>query len=265
MPSTSIGQSISAQARIIYACATRLLQMKTRESPLGVFSLLLEPIATIGVMTLVFSYVRFRVPRLGDYIMIFLMTGILPISLFRQGIIGADSGFMRLRRLLVMPQIQPTDLMLAGVMLSLLVLWTLFVSFTVFFHYVYDMEWPENLIFCFIPAFCNAMFGYGVGMINMVIKTWWRYWGTLFGIAMAPIGIMSGMFYTVENMPLQVQKILYYNPLMHSTELVRTYYFWEYNSTFFDPFYYYGFTFGALLVGLMCERFFRYRLLHQKH
>jgi len=264
VPSTSIGHSLSAQVRIIYACAGRLLQAKTRESPIGIFSVLIEPVATIGVMTLVFSYVRFRVPTLGDYLMIFLMTGILPISVFRQSIAGAETGFLRLRHLLVMPQIQPTDLMVAGVMNTLIILWSLFIAFTLFFHYFYAMEWPENMIFCFIPAFCNAMFGFGVGMINMVIKTWWRYWGTIFGILIGPIGILSGMFYTIDRMPQKVQDILFYNPLMHSTELVRTFYFYEYNSSFFSPLYYYGTTFGTLGVGLMCERMFRYRLLHQK-
>lgn len=261
---TSIGHSISTQARVSYACGARLLGQKTRETPLGIFSAWVEPLATIFIMTLVFSSVRFRVPTLGDWLMIFLMTGILPISVWRQSVIQGDSAVQRLRRVFVMPQIQPVDAMFAGVMTSLLVIWTLFLGITFFFVLVYDMDWPQNLVFCFIPAFTNTMMALGFAMINLVIKTWWRYWGVVFATVTGPIGIMSGMFYTIDRMPKQVQDILYYNPLMHSTELVRTYYFKEYTSTFFDPLYYYGFSFGILLVGLMCERLFRYRILHLK-
>lgn len=258
---TSIGQSLNSQVRVIYACANRLLRGKTRETPLGIFSVLIEPMATICIMTLVFTNVRFRVPKLGEYLMIFLMTGILPISVWKQSIAQTEQAFQKLRQLLVMPQVQPTDIMVAGMMNALIILATLFLSITLFFHYVYDMDWPQNLIFCFIPAICNALFGFGICLFNMVVKTWWRYWGTIFGVITAPVGIMSGMFYTIETIPPQAQYILYYNPLMHSTELIRTYYFYEYTSTFFDPYFYYGSTLGTFMVGLMCERVFRYRIL----
>lgn len=261
MATTSIGQSLTSQVRVIYACASRLLKLKTRETPLGMFSVLIEPIATICIMTLVFANVRFRVPRLGDYLMIFLMTGILPITVWKQSLTQTEQAFMKLRQLLVMPQVQSTDIMIAGMMNALIILSSLFLGFTLFFHYVYDMDWPQNLIFCFIPGICNALFGFGLCLINMVIKTWWSYWGTVFGVITAPVGVMSGMFYTIENIPQQAQWVLWYNPLMHSTELIRTYYFYEYTSTFFSPYYYYGTTLGSFMVGLMCERFFRYRLI----
>ena len=203
-------------------------------------------------------------PTLGDWLMIFLMTGILPITVFRQSVTQGAAAVNKLRRVFVMPQVLPFDAMVAGVLTALLIIWTLFMGITIFFVLFYDMRWPQSLVLCFVPAFSNTMLGLGFAMLNLVIMTWWKYWGTVFSTLTAPIGIMSGMFYTIDRMPKQVQDILYYNPLMHSTELVRTYYFKEYTSTFFDPLYYYGFSFGILLVGLMCERLFRYRILHLK-
>jgi len=261
MAASSIGESLTSQVRVIFACCSRLLKSKTRETPLGIFSVLVEPIATICIMTLVFANVRMRVPRLGDYLMIFLMTGILPITVWKQSIAQTEQAFQKLRQLLVMPYVQPTDTMVAGMLNALIIISGLFLGMTLFFHYVYDMDWPQNLIFCFIPAICNALFGFGLCLINLVIKTWWKYWGTIFSVITAPVGIMSGMFYTIEYIPVQARWVLWYNPLMHSTELVRTYYFHEYTSTFFSPYYYYGTTLGTFLVGLMCERFFRYRIV----
>lgn len=262
---STIGFSISAQARVIFACASRMLYQKTRETPLGPASALVEPLATIGIMTLVFSNIRFRVPSLGDWLMIFLMTGILPITVFRQSIQQGVASVKKLNRVFVMPQVQPLDAMFAGVFTSLLIVWTLFMGITIFFVIFYGMRWPQNIVLCFIPAFSNMMLGLGFAMINLVIMTWWKYWGTVFATLTGPIGIMSGMFYTIDRMPKQVQDILYYNPLMHSTELVRTFYFHEYTSTFFDPYYYFGTTYGVLFVGLICERVFRYRILHNKN
>jgi len=60
--------------------------------------------------------------------------------------------------------------------------------------------------------------------------------------------------------PPQVLGILYWNPFFHSTDLCRSYFFPDYTSDFFDPYYYYGWVVGALAIGLACERTFRYRL-----
>lgn len=260
----ALGTSISAQARIVFTCFVRLLQMKTRDTPLGVLSSLVEPLAAICVMTIVFTNIKFKVPKLGDYLMLFLMTGMLPISMFRSGAMEAERAFQRLRRNLVLPQVQVTDLMLAGIMMSFLLMTSLFMMLTIFFWVAYDAPWPQNIVFCLIPALCNSLLGFGIGLVNLVVKTWFRYWGTIFGVLTAPLGVMSGMFYTIEKMPPSIQEILYYNPLMHSTELMRTYYYAEYTSDFFDPLYYYGCTFTLLTVGLLCERTFRYRLLNEK-
>lgn len=260
----ALGASISAQARIIFTCFTRLLQMKTRDTPLGVLSSLVEPLAAICVMTIVFTNIKFKVPKLGDYLMLFLMTGMLPISMFRQGSMESERGFQRLRRNLALPQVQTTDLMLAGIFTSFLLMTSLFMTLTIFFWLAYDAPWPQNIVFCLIPAVCNSLMGFGIGMINLVIKSWFLYWGTIFAVVTAPLGVMSGMFYTIDKMPPSIQQILYYNPLMHSTELTRTYYYKEYTSTFFDPLYYYGCVFTILSLGLLCERTFRYRILNEK-
>jgi len=141
---------------------------------------------------------------------------------------------------------------------------TLFLAVTTVFVLIYEIPWPENIVFCFIPTFCNALMGLGMGALNMVIKSWFFYWGTIFATVAAPIGVLSGMFYTAETLPPSAVEILYWNPFFHSTELLRTFYYAEYTSDFFDPYYYYGWTFGLLFTGLLCERVFRYRLLNEK-
>ncbi|MEM0905878.1 MAG: ABC transporter permease [Pseudomonadota bacterium] len=256
--------SLRNQARVIWACTTRFVQARTRESPIGILSNIVEPLATILILGLIFTYIRFRLPKLGDYLMLFLMTAILPITMFRQGATQSEQVFMRLKRNLVLPQVQPIDLLLAGLLTTFLTTTALFMLLTIVFVLIYDVPWPQNIVFCMIPTFCNAMIGLGFGMMNLVIKSWFFYWGVIFGTLTAPVGVLSGMFFTADYLPQAAQDILYWSPLMHSTELMRTYYYKEFTSEFFDPIYYYGFTFTALAVGLICERTFRYRIIKDK-
>ncbi|MBJ3775105.1 ABC transporter permease [Acuticoccus mangrovi] len=259
-----IGNAISAQARILYAVAARDVMLKHRESPLGVLTAVVEPLATIGMMTLAFSLIRLRDPGLGDYLMLFLMTGIIPISIFRLSSLGGERTFMKLRRSLVLPHLGVLDLVIGGILANFLTLAALFLLITVFFKLVFKVVEPEYWILSLFPGFCNALIGFGFCMVNMTIKSWFPFWGNIFSIITTPLGIASGMFYTADRLPPQVVAYLYYNPFMHSTELTRTFFFPEYTSQFFDPIYYGGWVVGSVAVGLLCEWIFRYRLIGSK-
>ncbi|WMS40973.1 ABC transporter permease [Acuticoccus sp. MNP-M23] len=264
MATTTLSGTFVAQSRIIWTVATRLLQLKTRESPLGVFSSLIEPLAMILMMTLVFSTIRMRVPQAGDYLMLFFMTGIIAINVFKQGQMAGEQGYMRLRRVLGLPHVRPIDLMVSGIFTNTLVMISLFLGMTVFFCVVYDAPWPQNLMLSLAAPVCNSFIALGFASLNAVIKTWFKFWGVIWSTVTMPLAICSGMFYTAESMPLSVQKILFYNPILHSTEFVRSVYFEDYNSGFFSPAYYFSWVIGALVLGLLLERTFRYRLLNVK-
>lgn len=260
----AIMETIGAQLRIVFAVASRDTQLKTSESPLGILSPILEPLATLMVMTIIVRSIRPRHTGLGDYVLLLLMTGILPISQFRGAISGGERTFRRMRRLLVMPQLRPLDLILGGILANFVTVSILFLAITIFFHVVLATAEPENLMMSLVPAVGNACIGFGFCCVSLTIKTWFPFWQTLFNIVLTPVGILSGMFFTAESLPPSAQKILYWNPFMHSTELCRTFFFTDFTSTFFDPYYYGAWVAGSLFVGLVVERTFRYRLLGTK-
>ncbi|MEM8853967.1 MAG: ABC transporter permease [Pseudomonadota bacterium] len=257
---TAVVRSLNAQARIVWAVALREMMLRHRESPLGVLTAIIEPLAMILLMTLVFSTIRLRIPGAGDYVMLFIMTGILPITMFRGGVQGCDRGVARQKRALVVPGVRPLDLMLGGLIVNYMTLLALFTLITAFFALIYRPDSPQNFVVSLLPGVCNALMAIGVGAINLLIKSWFKFWGTIFAIITMPLNIISGMFYTADTLPTAVLKYLYYNPFFHATEFTRTHYFPDYTSDFFDPYYYFGCTFGFVFLGLLVERVFRYRL-----
>lgn len=262
---SSLNQAIAQQARVIWAVASRDAQVKSRSSPLGVASALLEPLAMITILGLIMSQIRMRIPEMGDSIILFLMTGVVPISLFRAGVGNGERVLAMMRNTLVLPRLRPIDLMLGAALVHLSTLIVLFFVLTIFFVLVMDAPMPNNLIVALIPCIANALMAMGFAAINLTIRSWFPFYSTLFAIVVGPIGILSGLFYTASTMPISVQNILYYNPLMHSTELCRQAFFSDFESNFFDPVYYFGWVFGVLFVGLACERLFRNRIAQLKN
>lgn len=257
----SVVSAIETQARVVWSITARENMRQHRSSPIGMLSSLLEPIALIMMMTLVFAYIRLRVPGMGDYLMLFLMTGVVPIYMFRKGVNSAERVAAQMRPLLFFRTVRPLDLMLGGLLNAFLALIALFCLMTLFFKLVYRVPEPENFVLSLVPTVCNAGIAFGFASVNLLIKTWFPYWGTIFTIITAPLGICSGLFYTAEVMPERVRDILYYNPIFHSTDWTRHFFYPDYTSEFFDPYYYFGWVFGSLVVGLTVERYFRYRLV----
>ncbi|WP_420392632.1 ABC transporter permease [Acuticoccus sp.] len=260
----SIAASLTSTARVVYSVAQRDTQSKHAESPIGLFAMVLEPFAMMCVMSVVFATIKMRVPGMGDYLMLFIMTGTLPLSMFRGGVSSAERAARKMKRALVLPQIQPIDLVMGGILANFLAVLALYLVITAMFHFFYGTDEPEALLLSIVPAVCNACIALGFACLNMVIKTWFKFWGFIFAMATAPLNICSGMFYTAESLPPKIQEVLWWNPFLHSTELTRTYYFPEFESGFFSPSYYFAWVIGAPLVGLTLERMFRYRLLRSK-
>lgn len=256
----TIGEAIGSQARIIFSIASHDTRVKYSESPLGVVSSLIEPLVTLLVMNLILYYIRARHPRMGDYIILMLATGLLPISAFKNAVAGGEKTFRKFQRLLTLPQLRPLDLMFGGILANLTILILLFVILSMWFKLVMATPEPEDMLMALMPFFGNAAIGFGFCVLNSLIKTWFAFWGRIFGILTAPLAICSGMFYTADTMPPQLQGYLYWNPFMHSTELCRTFFFPEYESDFFDPYYYGAWVLGGLFVGFMLERVYRDRL-----
>lgn len=262
MPSFS--HSLATQARVLYALVGRDLRAKHVSSPFGAASSLVEPLMTLLVLTALFFYIRHRDPALGDNLILFLMTGIFPLSCFKGSVGAAENTFGRLQKTLTMPQISPLDLMFAGALSNLLAIVTLFYAITVFNVLVWEEHVPREVLMPVIPMAGNMLMGIGFAGFNMTIKTWFPFWGKIFSTITGPINIVSGMFFTAQTIPPQILKYAYWNPLFHSTELCRETFFYGYNSPLFDGRYYAGWVFGSLFVGVLCERVFRYRLRMKK-
>lgn len=260
---TAIFASISSQLRILYALLLREVKIRFRDSPIGPLSAVVEPLGFMLIMTFIFSNIRMRSVDLGEYLFLFFMTGLLPLFCFKNVMNGIGSTINKHRRTMYAPNIGPLDLIFTCYLFAIIVYIALFASINWFFVIVYGYVGAEYFVLCLIPMLCNALIGIGFGVLITVGSIFFRYLTTITGILFGPIQLLSGMFFTAETLPPQILPILWWNPFFHSTELFRTYYYYEYNSEMFDPYYYYGWVIAAFFIGIATERLMRHRLLAQ--
>ena len=67
----------------------------------------------------------------------------------------------------------------------------------------------------------TAALGLGVGCLNCFLFMRFPVWNQVWSIATRPLFLISGVIFLYEDMPSLAQSILWYNPILHLTGLMR--------------------------------------------
>jgi len=81
-----------------------------------------------------------------------------------------------------------------------------------------------------VTAFTGASFGRLTAILGLLSETTKR----LVPILVRPLFWVSGVFFTVSELPDALRPYLYWNPLLHAVEIMRSGVFLDYESDFYD-------------------------------
>lgn len=242
-----------ATFRAISALILREMATKYGRSPGGYAWALLEPLGAIIVLGFGFSLLV-RTPPLGTSFLLFFATGLLPFTMYGSlsGTIGRAINFSR--SLLFYPAATWLDAVLARFILGTLT--DVFVMFIIFTGLLIVTDTRTVLdIAPMVEALClTALLGLGMGLINCVLFGLFDVWMQIWGILMRPLLLVSGVLFLYDDMPSKLQDILWYNPLMHITGLMRSGFYSNYSADYVSFPYVLGITsvlifFGVVLMG----------------
>ncbi|UTS82953.1 Polysialic acid transport protein KpsM (plasmid) [Phaeobacter piscinae] len=231
-----------ATLRTVAALVLREMSTRYGRTPGGYLWGILEPLAAILFLSLGFSLV-IRTPSLGTSFLLFYATGFLPFNLYQtlSGTVARALAYSR--PLLRYPAVTWLDAILARFVLNSLtgiVITTLLITGILA---VIDSRTAIDLP-PLVEAITLAMvLGLGVGCINAVLMGLFPLWDVAWSIITRPLFLASGVIYIYEDLPPVAQDVLWYNPLLHITGLMRTGFYPTYNADYVSHSY-------VLLIGL---------------
>ena len=236
--------------RAILALILREMSTRYGRSPGGYVWAILEPLGSIAILAFGFSLLL-RTPSLGNSFILFYASGFLPFSLFNSLANQVARSINFSRALLFYPAVTWIDAALARFLLNALtgILVTYILLFGIFAaadtQAVIDMG-P------IIGALGLAMvLGFGVGLLNCAVMGLFPIWEMIWSIATRPLFIVSGVIFIYEDMPANVQSILWWNPLMHVTGLMRHGIYSTYGADYVMSPYVLGVGLVCLVMGLI--------------
>ena len=220
-------------ASVIHALMVREIKCRYASGNLGYIWSLLLPITWI-VGLIIFFYSIDRQPTVEMPIPYFVASGMLPYVVFRQTVTGMSKAFGSTRGLRGFGNFRSSDVLFAFSLLELLnavlLLTVVVVGLEIYLGYL-PLADPAKITLGMVVAWMlAASFGHLAAIIGRSSDLFVR----IMPIALRPMFWISGIFFTITEIPQRLADILWFNPLLHTTELVRAGFFGEPNHDFVD-------------------------------
>lgn len=226
--------SLQVLKDVVFALFIRELKTRFGAYRLGLVWAFLEPMSFVLLITAIRSF-RSSGSLFGGEthhmpFPLFLMLGYVPFQLFSKllsqgaAAVNANQGLFNYR------QVRPIDAILARTLLEMILFSSVIMIFmTVFWWFGFDAAIgdPTKLVLAFSLL---SMFGGGIGMILCVGELRVPELGKIIPLLTRPLFFISGIFFSINDIPGEYQHYLLWNPMLHAIELMRNACYPSYNT-----------------------------------
>lgn len=252
-----------ASGRVILALMLREMSTRYANSPGGYIWAIVEPLGFIAMMAIGFSLMA-RVPPLGTSFVLFYASGFLPFNLYKALENDVSAAIRFSRPLLLYPAVNWLDAILArfllGMITNILVLILIIWGSLMMASHSAALDLVQML---HSIAAAGAL-GLGVGTLNAFLHGRFPLIRTAWKIINRPMFLLSAVIYTLEDLPTSIQKILWWNPLVHLTGMMRDGIYPNYQPQYISQPYVYGIAFVSMAIGLLFLRTYSRDLVNKE-
>jgi len=235
--------------------ALMLRDMRTRfgRSFFGYVISVLWPLTHLLGLLLVYLLVRRAIP-IGTSATVFLATGILPYILCLYPARMIMLSLVQNHPLLYFPIVKSFDVILArGILEIITAFWVTVIFCTILYIFRIDFMpvLPEEAMLAIAATIYLA---FAIGFVSAVLYKMMRAWLVILILLMIVMYFTSGALFMPSTLPESVQVYLWFNPLLHSVEWLRSAYYEGYSYGWLSRSYLLGFATALLFIGIVAER-----------
>lgn len=256
---TEFLQAFSMQSRVVHAFILRETRTRFGKTRLGYLWALFEPMAYILTMVGIFAALGRGAPIDVD-ITLFFFSGILPFLMFSKMLTGLSTAIDANQQLLTYPQVKTLDIMVARLILEFSTLFVVGVFYLAVTYLMGVFKGVEQVAATIGGLMMAAMLGAAMGLLGGIAKLYMPAYSNFQGVLSRVLFFTSGIFFVAEGLPKALQEWLWYNPVLHLTEWVRSSFFYGFESGFYDLSYPAICILFLLFMGLSAERVSRHKL-----
>lgn len=203
---------------LINELVLRDLKVKYRHSVLGYLWSLINPLAMMCIMSLVFSYMfRFDIPNYPLYVIIGQTLWTFFFESTNMAMTSIINNASLIKKVYIPKFIFPVSRVFSSfVTMSFSLLAIVIVMFAT------SVEFGVHLISLIVPMFTLLVFCMGIGLILSALAVYFRDIMHLYGVVTTAWMYCTPIFWTLDALPKELQCYLAFNPLYQYIECFRT-------------------------------------------
>jgi len=242
-----------ATLRTIIALVLREMSTSYGRSPGGYAWAILEPAASIALLSAIFS-LGFRSPALGISFPMFYATGVLPFMLFNDIAAKLGQSLNYSKQLLAYPRVTFVDALVARFAINLIT--HLLVNYIIIIGVltIMDTRVTPDLATIARAYILTALLALGIGTLNCYLLRRFEIYQRAWAIFTRPLFLLSCVFFLFETVPQPYRDYLWYNPLVHVIGLMRRGFYASYDAPYVSELYVVMVSLITLVVGLLLLR-----------
>lgn len=201
---------IFSHNKLIYFFVARDLQIRYKNSFLGYLWTLMDPLCTIAIFTMVFSFI-FNINI--EHYPIFLITGILPWQFFDK-CLSESAGSLINHRPIIQKVNFPKEII--PIYANIFNLVHLMTGFLILFSILFFVDMPISKHIVFIPIVFvfQLFFNLGISFIVSILNVLFRDVAIITGFALRLWFYATPIFYSIEMVPEKIYQFYMLNPMV---------------------------------------------------
>jgi capsular polysaccharide transport system permease protein len=231
------------------ALILRELSMRFSSGRMGLFWTFFEPFFQILVFVLIKITLFGRSNSDFDFA-VFLALNFIAFNLFKNIVTKSINAFKANKALFLYKQVKPIDTIIARVIVEIFITAIIILMFlTIGLYFNFDIAVKDISMVAFGFLFLT-LFSFSFALVLSVLNIFVDSVGKLIGFSLTALMFASAVFYTLDMIPLELQRLLLYNPLIHFMEMIHGFYFIVLDDAYVDYYYISLWTFSLLFIGL---------------
>ncbi len=252
--------AIASQARVVKALMLRDMRTRFGRTLFGYVIIIGWPLSHLLALMTIYLFLRSIIP-VGTSPAVFFATGLLPYILFLYPSRMIMMSIVQNQPLLYFPIVKSFDVILArGLLETITSFWVtaVFCFILVLFRVDIVPVYPEEAL---LAIFATIYLAFSLGFFSAIIFKMFRGWMVVHIVFVIVLYFTSGALFLPSALPDTAQYFLWFNPLLHSVEWLRSAYYDGYSYGMLSKEYLLGFSTALLFMGFVGERAFRGILL----
>ena len=215
------------QRSVVFALYLRELKTRFGGRWMGAFWVVLEPLAHLALMTVIFGFLHQAVSPSIDY-PVFLITGMVPFFLFKNLATRLMDAIDSNRGLFNYRPVTPMDALLSRAMLETSLYGTVYAIMLALLGWVGYRFLPAEPLELIGTSAVLVLLGGSLGALFAVATNDVPQTRAMIRIAFMPLYFISGVLFPIQAVPAEFLPWLLWNPVLHLVELSRHAFFPQY-------------------------------------